>query len=78
MGNTNVKLPPAYGLHQATSAAVERDRARQQDVEQHPRRPYVHRFAVLSLLYYLRGHKMRTAYSPCNEYVWIKAHLFKS
>lgn len=62
---THMQLPSADGLRQSPSAAVEGQRAREQHVQEHPRRPYVHRLAVLPPLQDLRCHEVRTTNPTC-------------
>lgn len=50
---------PLYdGLKQTLLGAVEREAARQEDEEDDPASPHVHRFAVWLPLHYLWGHEV--------------------
>lgn len=60
-----MQLPPTDRLRQPPGAAVEGQGAREQHMEQHSRRPNVHRFAVLPPLDDLRRHKVGTTHPTC-------------
>lgn len=64
---TYMQLSLAYGIIEPIFGAVERQGAREQYVEQDPRRPHVHGLAIGLSLHHLGTHEVWRPYSPCHR-----------
>lgn len=62
-----MQLGLADGVVESLLGAVERERAGQQDVEEHPGRPHVHWLPVRLPLNHLGAHEVRGSYPACGS-----------